>query len=755
MYQAIKLPQLISYFSGFLKNNYVVAIISIIIGVIVFGHYFDFTVVEPNNTAWIMRLQGDQSQHYLGSVAFRSDEWHFPFTKTTLINYPEGVSIIYTDSNPLLACIAKIFKSVFLPTYQYTGIWYLICFILQSFTGFILLKKITGNNLFALLSGALFCLLPPIIHRYGHENLMAFWILLISLYVFIHTDLSIQRKSFLFFTVITLSALIHAYLTIMILIISGTWYVQQLIILLQEKNKSGLLKFLFTNAAYGSAFIILLWSVGYFYNAPKNMGLLGFGFFSMDLTAPLNPIYDKYSSFINETTVGNGQYEGFQYLGFGIILLLLFVVLTYLNKYLSTLKGVYGFFVLSVFIAILLLKNNEASFYDRSLFALFFAIYSIIPFVLYKEKHYIYFILFIPATICYALALSNIVTLGSTVIFEYPLNEYDESLSYAFFRNIRSSGRLFWATTHILIISALYLLFKITSLRKSIIILSIIVLIQTMDLLKLSYVVDSKNKIYSSPLSELNQKTILASNNIISLGEINSAVVDFAILNQKHINHFYTAHDAGALTKPKLKQQFTDWQENNIKSSDLYLFKLYVLQIDKKVYAEPFDATFLKSSALENGKVQITKNEIVKKRYDSCRAISDLIKNEELVIISSKDKVDAKIDNALIATFNKQLNMHFSDSESRKSYVAVFHHGMLIDETNGVNGSANYTSVIDRFDLVAKSGDPAPEKIAHIKINDFDYSINETGFNIVSVSRRADNSIIIHTGSIDIFEKTH
>ena len=80
--------------------------LAILIGTIVFCIFFDIHIINPKDISWI--LEGDRLQHYIGSYAFRLDEWRFPFTKTNLIAYPEGVSIIYTDSNPLLSILFKI-----------------------------------------------------------------------------------------------------------------------------------------------------------------------------------------------------------------------------------------------------------------------------------------------------------------------------------------------------------------------------------------------------------------------------------------------------------------------------------------------------------------------------------------------------------------------------------------------------------------------------------------------------------------------
>ncbi len=208
----------------------------VIIGIIVFGLFFDFSIIEPANTAWIFRDGGDAVQHYLGSYAFRSDEWHFPITKTVLINNPEGASIIFTDSNPLLSIIAKCIKFIFPPHYQFFGFWFLLCWILQSVFSYLLIHKITDNKLYALLSAVLFCLLPTQWSRLNHANLVSFWIILWSLYVFINNGYSSKRKQFLFFIIFSLCALIHPYLLFMCLSIGGTWYVVQSIHFLKKKE---------------------------------------------------------------------------------------------------------------------------------------------------------------------------------------------------------------------------------------------------------------------------------------------------------------------------------------------------------------------------------------------------------------------------------------------------------------------------------------------------------------------------------------
>ncbi len=143
-----------------LTKERVYLLLSMSVGIIIFSYYFDFSIVRPDNNAWILRDSGDSLSAYLGSYAFRADGWHFPITKTTLIDYPEGVSIFYLDANPLLSIFFKIFRFAFPPEYQFFGAWFLICWLLQAVFAFLIVKRLTNNDVVSLLSTFLFCLLP-------------------------------------------------------------------------------------------------------------------------------------------------------------------------------------------------------------------------------------------------------------------------------------------------------------------------------------------------------------------------------------------------------------------------------------------------------------------------------------------------------------------------------------------------------------------------------------------------------------------
>ena len=88
--------------------------------------------LNPQNVAW---LDGgfDPAQHYLGWVFFRNSAWSFPLGLNPAFGMDISSSIVYSDSIPLLAFLFKPFAAFLPETFQYFGLWLLLCFILQSY----------------------------------------------------------------------------------------------------------------------------------------------------------------------------------------------------------------------------------------------------------------------------------------------------------------------------------------------------------------------------------------------------------------------------------------------------------------------------------------------------------------------------------------------------------------------------------------------------------------------------------------------
>ena len=80
-------------------------------------------------------------------------------------------------------------------------------------------------------------------------------------------------------------------------------------------------------------------------------------------------------------------------------------------------------------------------------------------------------------TLITALSLSNNISFGSYDIIQIPFNK----ILYGFFSIIRSSGRLFWVVNYLIIFISIIIIFKCFNKRKSIAVLSLILIVQLFD----------------------------------------------------------------------------------------------------------------------------------------------------------------------------------------------------------------------------------------------------------------------------------
>jgi hypothetical protein len=76
-------------------------------------------------------------------------DWHFPVGLIDTLSYPISVSVIYTDSIPVLALIFKLFRNILPQHFQYFGMFGLLSF---AFMG-----GISSLLVYSLIAGAGIC----------------------------------------------------------------------------------------------------------------------------------------------------------------------------------------------------------------------------------------------------------------------------------------------------------------------------------------------------------------------------------------------------------------------------------------------------------------------------------------------------------------------------------------------------------------------------------------------------------------------
>jgi len=295
------------------KSNYLLLLASFVIGLILTIFFLGYNNIGLTNTDWFTKR--DTLSDFLALKFFLQDEWKFPIGLNS--NYGElKNSIVFSGAVPILSFIAKLFKN-FLPyNFHYFSLWIIICFSLHIFFSYKIIYSLTRNINFSLISSLFFIFSPILIQKLEiHLSLGAHWLILAYLYLEIESN--IKSKIFYKIILITVSSLIHFYFTIMILLMNFIFSFYHYF-----KNKN--FKFFFMEH-FLILFILFLtmYIVGYF-SIPASDSLgFGYGFYKANILTFLDPASgnDTWSLFLPDIKNAKGEYEGFGYLGLGVILL--------------------------------------------------------------------------------------------------------------------------------------------------------------------------------------------------------------------------------------------------------------------------------------------------------------------------------------------------------------------------------------------------------------------------------------------------
>ena len=268
---------------------------------------------------------GDASQHVAGWLFYAQDSWHFPLLRTERLNYPGGVSIAFTDSIPLAAVLFKPFVALLPAGFHYLGWWHAIVFVTQALGAAFLIRSLGCRGYFATILAVGFAVTwPTVLWRMGHTALMTHGVILCALGLYFRVrngDASANRSTVAFIVLSIVALMIHPYLLALCLII--------FLALLGDQAISGDgwgRQFLRLLACFVSVLVTCA-VLGYL----GNIGFAsGFGHFSMNLLAPFcsSEFFNCVSDASNRSFGGvhyvdatGGQYEGFNYVGLGVLLL--------------------------------------------------------------------------------------------------------------------------------------------------------------------------------------------------------------------------------------------------------------------------------------------------------------------------------------------------------------------------------------------------------------------------------------------------
>jgi hypothetical protein len=264
----------------------------------------------------------DISTALSGYAYFQRDTWHLPLFHVGKLGAPAGTNIIFTDSIPWVAFAGRLlFRATGVPVNLY-GIWTALCFVASAMTLTGLVAALGQRNFAAAAMATIAGLcMPALLARWGHMSLMAqFEIPLALIFYLRNRRCDDAWRLFALAAALMLLALwTHSYLFVMVVAIVFATIAQA------ASNRTlgirPVIALLTGLAATLGAAIILSGHM----QTRGGLGAEGVGIFSMNLLSPFFPQRSGlYPSLRNVMADGTGgQYEGFSYLGGGLVVLLI------------------------------------------------------------------------------------------------------------------------------------------------------------------------------------------------------------------------------------------------------------------------------------------------------------------------------------------------------------------------------------------------------------------------------------------------
>lgn len=283
------------------------------------------TILEGRSIDWLMA--GDRAQSFLGWQFYRGTPESFPLGRIPALLYPVGASLAYTDAFPWFAVALKPLSPWLPVVYQISGWWLVLSYALLAGFAFLILQRLAGDATVALAGSVLVVASPALTRRGGHISLCAHWLIVAAFFLALAPRRGIARFVAPWSVLLVLASGTHPYLATMVLAIGlAACAVGDASPIAHEQPHSAIrdprCPWPLLVAARAALLLLVtaaaLYVFGYV-GAPSTTAA-GFGTYSANLLTLLDP--DGASRILPSFATAPGQYEGFGFVGAGVLLVL-------------------------------------------------------------------------------------------------------------------------------------------------------------------------------------------------------------------------------------------------------------------------------------------------------------------------------------------------------------------------------------------------------------------------------------------------
>lgn len=673
-----------------MKNKNCPPVFGGILGCVWFLLIWGESTLDTTNVDWLK--QGDCATHFFGWLYFKNSAWQLPLGIIDGLTEPYPLSVIYTDSIPLFAVLFKILSPALPSIFQYFGIWGLFSLMMEGVLAFAIIKYYDGNAFLQIVIGSLIILQPCMIGRmFSHTALAGQWIILLAIYIWINKSFfsSFKRKIIAWSITMMLACSIHMYFIPMVAIIMLGSMLDDV---LHDVRKTGQSIVIYIGACFAG--IIVLFLLGAM-SGNVEIGASGLGYYCMNLNSLWNPM--QWSKIFPEIAMAiEGQYEGFAYLGAGVITAICMIAFLQIYKVCRIhMKS----------------ENRKVSIKWKDGIPLFIVVFLLL-----------------------ILAMGTVISINDLILFTWSYPHLLDSILGIF----RSSGRMIWPVCYLIVIGiACYFIKKVKNKRLIYGVLTVCLILQIYDLsgklVSIHVSTDNSNEIVYRGLEETiwNQisnnglKHIYFCDNISDM----KPLVNYAAENGMTVNDFHASRKnvqaIYAYKEKTVEQLKAGWAQDDY----VYVFEEYPSDIentDLPIYGGDGYYVVLKNY-LDNIK-EFSDKEIFEENnfalyMEKVRQLENCV-----VLITVRDEASNGLSEQQVEAMQRLGLMDFR-GHFRESYICVIDNGKIVEQMNGKD-ILNYQIEIDDkvFCLTSVGGDGNKQGV---QCNGEEYSVQKRGFNVV------------------------
>lgn len=307
-----------------MKNSYNKYAYYIVIGLftlIIFYLKFGWRVLDTGHIGWLYSKGSDMLPDAATWEYYRYSKNNLPPGQMQGYAWPQIVGIGNTNIIPWIA-FPLHWLSDYLPyPFQYFGLFYLLCYVLQAFYADKLLKILKVNSYIYRFIGVAFLVISSsLLDRYAHIALCAHFLILAALCTYF-VNKSSSTKLIQICVISFFAALTHPYLILFPLSIGAAIFWKP-----WKEKVIRVSTFLCYNILNIATVVFSFWISGVF-SLPMGVSQSsGFGYYSAATTTFFNSFERTNASWLNFRTYYDGQLEGYAYLGLGCLLLWLILL---------------------------------------------------------------------------------------------------------------------------------------------------------------------------------------------------------------------------------------------------------------------------------------------------------------------------------------------------------------------------------------------------------------------------------------------